>query len=78
MKNTDLRSSWSNPALATGTDDQEKMLHHPKDDTESYITAKSELFNIDKLAGASNQPSTVQEDRGVTEFRDSFSSEDEL
>lgn len=48
-------------------DDPDKVLHDQKQ-TKSYATAQSNVFNINNLAGPSNELSTLEKDWEATEF----------
>lgn len=78
MKNIDFRSLRSNQAIVPCTEDLEKILYHPNENTKSYVTAWNELFKIDALAGASNQLSMLENDWGITELQGLFSPRAEL
>lgn len=68
MENKNVRSSRSNPALVSGTEGTENIIHHSKDNMKSYTTARGEMPSSDTPAGQYNQPTTVKKNRGTTEF----------
>lgn len=53
-KDMNIQSSRSSPALISGTDELEKILHHLKN-TRSHVIGRDDVPNTDTLGRLSNQ-----------------------